>query len=86
MRGFKKKMNRATPVEIRKSLEMFEAMKNAGLRFVPMPCLSETDYAALIVQVQTRLDMVVRQAEVGEIEHVCVEDEVGFCRFCGKIA
>lgn len=79
-------MNRATPVEMRKSLEMVGAMRNAGLRFIPMPCLSETDYAALIVQVQTRLDTIERQAEVDEIEHVCVEDEVGFCRFCGKIA
>lgn len=79
-------MNRATPVEMRKSLEMVDALKNAGLRFVQMPCLSETDCAALIVQVQTRLGMIARQAEVDEIEHVCVEDEVGFCRFCGKIA
>lgn len=79
-------MNRATPVEMRKSLEMVETMKNAGLRFMLMPCLSETDCVALIVQVQIRLGVIARQAEVDEIEHVCMEDEVGFCRFCGKIA
>lgn len=65
---------------------MADTLKNAGLRFMPMPCLNETDYVALIVQVQTRLDTIERQAEVDEIEHVCVEDEIGFCRFCGKIA
>ena len=73
-----------SPVEMRKSFEMVETMKNAGLRFMLMPCLSETDCVALIAQVQTRLGAIARQAEVDEIEHVCMEDGVDFADFAGK--
>ena len=37
-------MNKATPVQMRKSLEVVEAFKKAGLWFVPMPVIDETDF------------------------------------------
>ena len=37
-------MQRATPVQMRKSLEVVETFKKAGLWFVPMPVADETDF------------------------------------------
>lgn len=56
-------MNRASPSELRKSLEAAQALVRAGILFVPMPVLSETDHAALASQMHDRLETMAVQAE-----------------------
>ena len=48
-------MQRATPVQIRQSLEVVETLKKAGIRFVPIPVLNEEDFQTLISDLQYRL-------------------------------
>lgn len=56
-------MNRASPSELRKSLEAARAMVQAGILFVPMPVLSQQDHAELANQMQNRLDTMAVEAE-----------------------
>lgn len=49
-------MKKATPIEMRKQLEMVDAMKRAGIKFVPMPALDGTDREELINEMFSRLD------------------------------
>jgi len=49
-------MNRASVVEMRKSLEMVEVFKKVGLRFVPMPVTHEADFQATMAEMQRKLD------------------------------
>jgi tagatose-1,6-bisphosphate aldolase len=49
-------MNKATPVEMRKCLVAVEALKMAGVRFVPMPVLSDKDNDELCEQMRDRLE------------------------------
>lgn len=36
-------MNRANPADMRRALEMVEAMKTAGIMFVPVPVFSDDE-------------------------------------------
>lgn len=56
-------MNKATPVEMRKCLVAVEALKMAGVRFVPMPVFSDADNDELCEQMKERL---------GKIEAMCL--------------
>lgn len=56
-------MMRASPVEMRKALESVQAMKAAGLLFVPIPVLDDNDGDELRSQMMARLE---RLAEEGE--------------------
>ncbi len=56
-------MNRATSVEMRKALQAVELMKEAGLRFVPMPALDDHDHAELVAKMQKRLDEMADRCE-----------------------
>lgn len=49
-------MERATPVQMRQSLEIVNAFRVAGIRFVPVPAASDVDYAIKIQQVLNMLD------------------------------
>ena len=48
-------MERATPVELRRSMEAADAMKDSGLRFVPMPVIDEEDHRNLVLQMYEKL-------------------------------
>ncbi len=48
-------MERATPVELRRSMEAADAMKDSGLRFVPMPVIGEEDHKNLVLQMYEKL-------------------------------
>lgn len=56
-------MNRASPSELRKSLVAAQALAQAGILFVAVPVLSETDHADLVSQVQNRLEAMAVEAE-----------------------
>lgn len=58
-------MNRASPVDIRKSLEMANEIAGIGISFVPIPVTSEADRAHLMSVFFKRLEI---------IEKSCAED------------
>lgn len=41
-------MNRASPVELRQSLEMANALASAGIRFVPVPVINDAEFNILV--------------------------------------
>ena len=51
-------MERATPVQMRKSLEVVEVFKKAGLRFVPIPVIDEADFLAQTAELNKRLETI----------------------------
>lgn len=59
-------MERATPVQMRKSLELSMSLRDAGIRFVPLPVMSEVDHTRLIGILNTRLEKIAVQAETDE--------------------
>lgn len=56
-------MNRASPIDLRKALEMVSAFTKAGILFVPMPVLNEVDHANLVAQTTDRLEQIAQEAE-----------------------
>lgn len=57
-------MNRASPIDLRKALEMVNVMVKAGILFVPMPALSDADHANLVAQAADRLEQIAEEAEI----------------------
>lgn len=49
-------MNRCSPVEMRKALAMVEALKNAGIDFVPVPVKDPAHKIALVGQCLSALE------------------------------
>lgn len=43
-------IERATPVQLRKALEIANLFAKTGIRFVPMPCTDDAEYARLMQQ------------------------------------
>lgn len=58
-------MNRASPAQLRKSLEVASAFAKAGINFVCMPVVDEADHANLSSQSQDRLE---RMAVIAEAQ------------------
>jgi hypothetical protein len=56
-------MERETPVELQKSLEVVENFKKAGIGFVCVPILSESDRHDLIRQSISRLSTIAKAEE-----------------------
>lgn len=59
-------MNRASPSDLRKSLEAAHALVKAGIMFVPMPVLNQKDHDELANQMHDRLDTMTAEAEKEE--------------------
>lgn len=59
-------MQRATPVQMRKSLEIVEAFKKAGLWFVPMPVFDEDDFNSHAAKITEKLEEMERRANLAE--------------------
>jgi hypothetical protein len=57
-------MNRASPVDLRKAMEMASALTKAGIRFVCMPANSDAEHTSLLIQADQRLEQMAREAEV----------------------
>ncbi|WP_095067894.1 DUF1382 family protein [Pseudomonas sp. Irchel 3A18] len=56
-------MNRATPVSLRSSLEAAHTFANAGIDFVCVPVLSESDRIDLVNQAAARFEQLIQNAE-----------------------
>jgi hypothetical protein len=49
-------MERATPVQMRDSLQMANALKMSGLRFVPIPVFDDADFSKFSELLLQRLE------------------------------
>lgn len=56
-------MNRASPVDLRKAIEVANAYTKAGILFVPMPALNEADQRDLVQQASQRLEQIIAETE-----------------------
>ena len=56
-------MNKCSPVEMRKNLDVVEQFKQAGIDFVPMPVTDESHKAKLIMQGEAILDGLANDTE-----------------------
>lgn len=52
-----------SPVQMRKALEMVEALKQAGMEFVPVPVLNDADREKLMLITASRLEQIATAAE-----------------------
>ena len=56
-------MNKASPVDLRKSLEMAKMLAQIGIRFVPIPVETEEDFQALSGELNRRLEIFAQKTE-----------------------
>ena len=56
-------MNRASPVEMRKALEMVNMLKMSGILFVPIPVINEKDHNELAKQAEEKLESILQMIE-----------------------
>lgn len=49
-------MERASPINVRKSLEMVELFKSAGIDFIPVPVATEEERNAMIEMAMSKLE------------------------------
>lgn len=56
-------IQRASPADLRKALEIANTLAKAGLLFIPMPVLSAEDASGLQRQAFERLDKLTQAAE-----------------------
>lgn len=56
-------MNRASPVELRQSLEMANALASSGIRFVPIPVMNEDGFNRLMDETRKILDDMLAEVE-----------------------
>lgn len=61
-------MNRASPAELRKALEVANVFVRGGLRFVCVPVMDDADYATLQANASYRLEQIHQQAEQEEAQ------------------
>lgn len=59
-------MKFATQVQMRKSLELVQDLKEAGILFVPMPVVSEEDYKAKLVSAVDIAESLIKELEAEE--------------------
>ena len=59
-------MNRASPVDLRKSIEIANHLANIGIRFVPIPVATEKEFQTLAAELSRRLEKMAVKAEKNE--------------------
>lgn len=59
-------MNRAYPVDLRKSLEIANRLALIGVRFVPIPVATEEEFQALSAELSRKLEQMAVEAEKSE--------------------
>ena len=57
-------MNRASPVDLRRALEIAHDLVKSGIDFVPVPVLNTDDKLILARDVQMRLNQIENEREV----------------------
>ncbi|WP_394060599.1 DUF1382 family protein [Alcaligenes sp. WGS1538] len=55
-------MNRASPIDLRRAMEVAQELTRAGIEFVCMPVLSDQDKAVLLAQQAGRLGKMLQEA------------------------
>lgn len=55
-------IERASPIQLRKSLEIANAFVKAGVRFVPMPCTDDAEYSQRMRESIAKLDQIAAAA------------------------
>lgn len=59
-------MNRASPVDLRKSLEIANRLARIRIRFVPIPVATEEEFQTLSAELSRRLEQMAVEAEKNE--------------------
>ncbi|WP_119126959.1 DUF1382 family protein [Klebsiella pneumoniae] len=59
-------MNRAAPVDLRKSLEIANNLAHIGIRFVPIPVATEEEFQSLSAELSRKLEQIAVEAEKSE--------------------
>lgn len=59
-------MNKASPVDLRKSLEISNRLAHIGIRFVPIPVATEEEFQKLAAELSLRLEQMALEAEKNE--------------------
>ena len=59
-------MNRASPVDLRKSLEISNHLAHIGIRFVPIPVTTDEEFQTLVGELPRRLEQMAVEAEKNE--------------------
>lgn len=59
-------MNRASPVDLRKCLEAANMLAQSGIRFVPIPAVTDAEYATLSALLTSKLERMAVEAEKNE--------------------
>lgn len=60
-------MNRASPTDLRKAMEIAQAYLKAGLWFVPVPVLNNQDFNALVKQSDSRLTLLAQEGDADDL-------------------
>jgi len=55
-------MNRASPVDLRKSLEIANHLAHIGIRFVPIPVTTDEEFQTLAAELSRRLEQMAVEA------------------------
>lgn len=56
-------MNQASPIDMRRALEMVAALRSAGILFVPIPVADAEEAARRVEEAQERLEQIAQEAE-----------------------
>lgn len=59
-------IERASPIEMRQSLELVSDLKRAGIGFIPMPYVDEAERQSLLKQLEEKLEAMADMAEEEE--------------------
>ena len=59
-------MNRASPVDLRKSIEIANHLAHIGIRFVPIPVETDEEFQALAAELSRKLELMAVEAEKSE--------------------
>lgn len=59
-------MNRASSVDLRKSIEIANHLAHIGIRFVPIPVATDEEFQALAAELSRKLELMAVEAEKSE--------------------
>ena len=63
-------VHKASPVELRTSIEMAHSLAQIGVRFVPIPVETDEEFHTLAASLSQNLEMMVAKAEADERDQV----------------
>ncbi|EHA4060677.1 DUF1382 family protein [Escherichia coli] len=63
-------MHKASPVELRTSIDLAHILAQIGVRFVPIPAETDEEFHTLATSLSQKLEMMVAKAEADERDQV----------------